>query len=112
MISGCKDEQTSADVYDVSKFGLPDSHRAGGACTNALLKTLHSNPSPTWSQLLRGAREFLRAEKFTQVPQLSTSRRVDLNARFELAPHGGANNKSLFIGINYIGQQGERKEKT
>lgn len=38
MFSGCKDVQTSADVHDVSKFGVPDgAGGAGGACTNALL---------------------------------------------------------------------------
>lgn len=40
MFSGCMDEQTSADVQDVSKFGLPDAEGAGGACTNAVLANL------------------------------------------------------------------------
>lgn len=40
MFSGCMDSQTSADVHDVSKFGLPNADGAGGACTNALLLTL------------------------------------------------------------------------
>ena len=40
MFSGCMDSQTSADVQDVSKFGLPDADGAGGACTNAMLLTL------------------------------------------------------------------------
>ncbi|CAB1101078.1 unnamed protein product [Ectocarpus sp. CCAP 1310/34] len=39
MFSGCMDSQTSADVKDVSKFGLPDADGAGGACTNAMLLT-------------------------------------------------------------------------
>jgi hypothetical protein len=43
MISGCKDSQTSADVHDVSQFGLPASPPgAGGACTNALLLGLRN----------------------------------------------------------------------
>ena len=37
MFSGCDDHQTSADVHDVAKFGLPDASGAGGACTNAVL---------------------------------------------------------------------------
>lgn len=37
MFSGCDDHQTSADVHDVAKFGLPDAQGAGGACTNAVL---------------------------------------------------------------------------
>jgi hypothetical protein len=43
MFSGCKDEQTSADVYDVSSFGLPTNcgpGGAGGACTNAMVLSL------------------------------------------------------------------------
>jgi len=43
MFSGCKDEQTSADVYDVSSFGLPatcGAGGAGGACTNAMVLSL------------------------------------------------------------------------
>lgn len=40
MFSGCQDEQTSADVHDVAKFGLPDATGAGGACTNAILVNL------------------------------------------------------------------------
>lgn len=34
MISGCEDQQTSADVSSVQDFQLPDpAGRAGGACT-------------------------------------------------------------------------------
>lgn len=42
MFSGCEDEQTSADVHDVAKFGLPDASGAGGACTNAVLANVVS----------------------------------------------------------------------
>lgn len=42
MFSGCRDEETSADVHDVAKFGLPDAEGAGGACTNAVLVNLVS----------------------------------------------------------------------
>lgn len=42
MFSGCEDVQTSADVHDVAKFGLPDATGAGGACTNAVLANLVS----------------------------------------------------------------------
>ena len=44
MISGCKDEQTSADVGNVASFSLPDpAGRAGGACTSAMLKILYAD---------------------------------------------------------------------
>lgn len=42
MFSGCEDSQTSADVHDVAKFGLPDATGAGGACTNAVLANVVS----------------------------------------------------------------------
>lgn len=42
MFSGCEDAQTSADVHDVAKFGLPDATGAGGACTNAVLANVVS----------------------------------------------------------------------
>lgn len=42
MFSGCEDTQTSADVHDVAKFGLPNATGAGGACTNAVLVNLVS----------------------------------------------------------------------
>ena len=42
MFSGCEDAQTSADVQDVAKFGLPDASGAGGACTNAVLANVVS----------------------------------------------------------------------
>jgi hypothetical protein len=40
MFSGSKDDQTSADVFDISSFDLPSDAGpggAGGACTNSLL---------------------------------------------------------------------------
>jgi hypothetical protein len=104
MISGCKDSQTSADVGDVSRFGLPNSQGAGGACTNAILKTVHDSNSRgqglTWLSLLKGSRRFLKGNRFTQVPQLSTSKVLDLNSEFTITP-GHGQNKSLLIGINY-----------
>jgi hypothetical protein len=102
MISGCKDKQTSADVHDVSRFGLPDAKGAGGACTNSLLHAFHSKQNMTWLELLKQSRAFLSNNRFTQVPQLSTSHELDLTAPCNWKP-GNGNNKSLLIGINYGG---------
>lgn len=41
------------------------------------------------------------------VPQLSSSKPIDLTASFDLTPGANSPKKALFIGINYIGQQGE-----
>ena len=108
--AGCRDEQTSADVHDVSSFGLPPDcgpGGAGGACTNAMMLALTENPNPTWTDLLERMRQILKEKRFTQVPQLASSKPIDLTAQFDLTPGNNRPKKALFIGINYIGQQGE-----
>ena len=101
MISGCKDEQTSADVHDCARFGLPNSPPgAGGACTNSLLKALATSADNTWIGILKSTREILERKGFTQIPQLSTSRPLDMTTPFDLKP-GSGRTRSLFIGINY-----------
>eukprot|EP00756_Hemistasia_phaeocysticola_P003341 Hpha_TRINITY_DN12200_c0_g1::TRINITY_DN12200_c0_g1_i1::g.16975::m.16975 len=106
MISGCQDKQTSADVGDVGRFGLPDDAGpggAGGACTNALLTTTYKPGDVSWIELLDSMQKFLKGRGYSQVPQLSTSRRCDLNDPFEMCGGYGGSKKSLLIGINYIG---------
>lgn len=53
-------------------------------------------------------RETLRGGKFSQIPQLSSSRKMDIQEKFEIVPKssGGAR-RALLIGINYTGQQGQ-----
>ena len=101
MISGCRDDQTSADVHDVSQFGLPASPPgAGGACTNSLLKAIKDSSDPCWMGILKQTRSILKEKRFTQVPQMSTSRSLNMTKPFEVIT-GPGNTKSLFIGINY-----------
>mmetsp|Transcript_4921 Transcript_4921/g.10335 ORF Transcript_4921/g.10335 Transcript_4921/m.10335 type:complete len:333 (-) Transcript_4921:192-1190(-) len=114
MISGCRDDQTSADVSNVSEFQLPDpAGRAGGACTAALLKVLyaeHRAPTETLSYIdvLNRMRTILRQKGFKQIPQLSGSRKVDIKRPFGIVPVGGGGRKrAVLIGINYVGQKGE-----
>jgi hypothetical protein len=114
MISGCKDEQTSADVSNVSSFQLPDpAGRAGGALTSALLKTLyadHKKPDDdlSFQTVLLNVRDILAESKYTQIPQLSSSRPLDVTSPFEIVPDGNSGTKrAVIIGINYVGQQGE-----
>lgn len=114
MISGCEDHQTSADVGNVSQFELPDpAGRSGGACTSALLNVLygdhkdHSNDL-SFVQVLRQMRKDLQKGRFTQNPQLSSSRAIDLSQKFHVVnPSGGGTKRALLIGINYVGQNGE-----
>ncbi|KAI8613708.1 caspase domain-containing protein [Chytriomyces sp. MP71] len=74
-VSGCKDEQTSADTsFD---------GRASGALTYALLTTLRQTPQLSMEQLLVSLRGFMQG-KFSQVPQLSTGMQVDPSTPFTL----------------------------
>lgn len=113
MISGSHDSQTSADVYNTGKFQLPDPQgRAGGACTSALLKVLYNHgrvaADMSWVECLRKMRTELNQMGFSQVPQLTSSRLIDVNTKMRIVPPGAKGRKrALLIGINYKGQQGE-----
>jgi hypothetical protein len=98
----------------VASFQLPDpAGRAGGACTSALLNTLyaeHTAPTNdlTWIETLGGMREMLKEKGYEQIPQLSSSRMVDVSDKMYIAPPGCTGKlKAVLIGINYVGQQGE-----
>jgi len=114
MYSGCQDDQTSADVSNVASFQLPDpAGRSGGACTSAFLKVLYAEcraPTDGLSvvETLRGMRDVLEEDSFTQIPQLTSSRKINVSEPFEIMPEGSEGSKrALLIGINYVGQQGE-----
>lgn len=113
MISGCDDHQTSADVSNVSQFQLPDpAGRSGGACTSALLKVLYADHHDTGKDLsfvdvLMKMREFLKTKRFSQIPQLSSSQKMNVQETFRIVPTDNAKRRALLIGINYVGQQGE-----
>eukprot|EP00672_Neobodo_designis_P013882 CAMPEP_0174856780 /NCGR_PEP_ID=MMETSP1114-20130205/36215_1 /TAXON_ID=312471 /ORGANISM="Neobodo designis, Strain CCAP 1951/1" /LENGTH=370 /DNA_ID=CAMNT_0016091585 /DNA_START=54 /DNA_END=1166 /DNA_ORIENTATION=- len=113
MFSGCKDSQTSADVSNVASFGLPQVHgaeKAGGACTNALLSTLQNQRELiSYGDLLIEMQRTLKQRRYTQVPQLSSSRKVDLKAeKFTVMnPNPSGRTRAVLIGINYYGQKGE-----
>lgn len=114
MISGCQDSQTSADVSNVSEFQLPDpAGCAGGACTSSLLKVLYNEHHPnnenlSFVQVLGRMRQILRSGGYEQIPQLSSSRMMDLNEPFDIVPNNcNGTKRALLIGINYTGQQGQ-----
>ncbi len=115
MISGCHDAQTSADA-NITSFQLPNpAGRAGGACTAALLQVLYDRPSiasdnddTSWVEVLRCMRENLDEQGFEQVPQLSSSRIIDVNERMTIVnDYPSGVKRAVLIGINYVGQQGE-----
>jgi metacaspase-1 len=123
-----------------SKVGsvLPNSYgKAGGACTSALLDILYQNYNQQRQQeksntnlsstlsvqsLLLQLRQKLSERGFTQIPQLSSSRPLDINDDpWNLTGNGSVNQSSrtitgkrqdgtggisraLLVGINYTGQ--------
>lgn len=110
LISGCHSDQTSADVANVSRIAkLPDpAGRSGGACTSALLEILYATPEITFQEVLLKLRNALAARGLSQIPQLSSSRPLELEQTpFRLAAEGNGQRRALLVGINYRGQSGE-----
>ena len=68
MISGCRDEQTSADAYINNAFA--------GALTYAIFSILRANQATirtySWSAFLRDVRHFMRVNRYSQIPQIMT----------------------------------------
>ncbi|KAI6779641.1 metacaspase CasA [Emericellopsis cladophorae] len=73
MLSGSKDDQTSADATIASQ--------ATGAMSWAFVTALRKNPQQSYVQLLNSIRDEL-ATKYTQKPQLSCSHPLDTNLLF------------------------------
>jgi hypothetical protein len=114
MISGCRDEQTSADVSNVASFSLPDpAGSAGGACTSAMLKVLYANHKApqkdlSFQEVLMKMRGILSQGRYTQIPELSSSRPLDIHQSFNIVPANfTGTRRAVMIGINYTGQQGQ-----
>jgi hypothetical protein len=111
MISGCELGQTSADVSSIeggSKLPNPNG-LAGGACTSALLSVLYDGKATTYQQVMLELRQSLQQDGFSQIPQLTSSRPLDLQETpFQLVGGGpDGRRRALLIGINYQGQNGE-----
>jgi hypothetical protein len=72
MLSGCSDEQTSADAYLDKKYQ--------GAMTWAFLSVITTlTTPPSWRDLLVKMRDQLKTSEFTQLPQLSSGCFMDIN---------------------------------
>ena len=92
------------------------SGKAGGACTSALLQVLyrdgHTAGSMSWVTVLRKMRVELNNMGFRQVPQLTSSRMIDVNQTMHIVPPGrNGRRRAVLIGINYVGQQGTSCQK-
>ena len=73
MISGCTDNQTSADaVFD---------NKPNGAMTWSLLESLKQKPNVNWRELVKNMRDLLKTSQFTQIPQFSSGNFVDIDKK-------------------------------
>ncbi|KAG0322198.1 Ca(2+)-dependent cysteine protease [Linnemannia gamsii] len=79
MFSGCKDDQTSADVK-VTRGGKSSSN---GAMTYAFTKSIRENPEQSYQEMLNSIRDLLK-EKYKQKPQLSSSRPMNMEELFHM----------------------------
>ena len=72
MISGCKDDQTSADALIDRKYQ--------GAMTWSFLNNIQ--PNITWRQLIVNMNNSLSKSSYTQIPKLSSGKIIDLDSKF------------------------------
>jgi hypothetical protein len=74
MVSGCRDDQTSADALIAQKHT--------GAISYALITTLSETPRLSFLDLLRRCQAVMKEKRFTQIPQLSSCRQMDMSYPF------------------------------
>ena len=76
MISGCMDNQTSADAY--VNYNGKDTN--SGAMTFAFLKTIQElGTNISLKTLIESMRSLLKDNEYDQVPQLSSGKAIDIN---------------------------------
>ena len=108
MISGSRDEQTSADAYINNAFA--------GALTYAVFSILRANQAAirtySWSSLLRDVRHFMRVNRYSQVPQVMTGQLISPARPVFAVAAGAGNTRSLGleenIGSNSMGSSSGR----
>ncbi|KAI9330087.1 peptidase C14, caspase domain-containing protein [Obelidium mucronatum] len=76
VISGCRDDQTSADTI-VQGYG------STGALSYAVQEKLKECGAVTYEGMLQHVREFMARSKLSQIPQLSCGQEVDPDGSFE-----------------------------
>jgi hypothetical protein len=80
LFSGCQDRQTSADAYEEGTNQ--------GAMTYSFLKMIeklkNKNKTPTVQNIMKNLSFFIKARGYTQTPQLSTGKLIDLNQKFNI----------------------------
>jgi hypothetical protein len=113
MFSASDDSQQACDIDNVASFTLPDpAGKSGGACTSALLQVLYNDEEDvqvdlSWVETLNEMHQKLIDIGLPQVPQLSSSRMIDLEETLQIVPDGYEGTKrAMLIGINYTGEPG------
>lgn len=76
MISGCRDDQTSADFFNRNR------NQYAGALTTSFINSCDKlkNDNIKFSHLLYLMRLYLKNGKFTQIPQISSNKKLDNNS--------------------------------
>jgi hypothetical protein len=89
MISGSRDEQTSADAYINNEYA--------GALTHAMFSILRTNQARirtySWSELLREVRHFMRVNRYSQIPQIMTGQLISPSRPVFQVPESGSQNR-------------------
>lgn len=73
-ISGCKDPQTSASAYNLER-----RNEWQGAMSWSIRQIMATKKAVSVKNFIDSLRKILNQHKFTQVPQLTLSREIDLN---------------------------------
>lgn len=76
LISGCMDNQTSADAFI--------NNISQGAMTWGFLDALNKSSNLTWNSLITNMCTSLKNSKYTQIPQLSSGKLLDINGAFSM----------------------------
>lgn len=110
VLSGCSDEQVSADISNIAAFCLPDPvGKAGGACTATLLDILYKSNKESvveesYVEVLIRMKKMLQKKGYKQIPRLSSTHAIDMSMKFKLLPTDSpGKRRALLIGINYVG---------
>ncbi len=80
-ISGCRDNQTSADAWEFDPH--QNKNEAQGAMTASFLACYNEDIS--YHTLVNKIREWLKGKRYAQVPQLSSGKLVDIESKFILS---------------------------
>ncbi len=75
-ISGCQDNQTSADAYINGSYN--------GALTWSFLQSINSNSKPNWINLLTNMRILLKNNGYSQIAQMSSGKLLNNTAQLFL----------------------------